>query len=90
MPITENNTSKNKLFRQLVSVGAVLKGSVEFVIYRCWRILPSVILDHTQKLKIMEVNGKSAQNGFNLGLGSDHVEPKSQVSLHYPEVFSLI
>ena len=35
MPITENNTSKNKLFPQLVSVVAVLNGYVEFVIYRC-------------------------------------------------------
>ena len=80
-------TSKNKLFSQLVSAVAVLKGYVEFVIYKCWRLfdvilrLTSVILDHMQKRKIMEVNGKSAWNGFNLGLGSDHVALKSQVSL---------
>ena len=34
----EDNTSKNKLFSQLVSAMAVLKRYLEFVIYRCWRI----------------------------------------------------
>ena len=43
--------------------------------------LTSVILDHMQKRKVMEVSGKSALNGFNLGLGSDQVALKSQVSL---------
>ena len=82
-----DTTSKNKLFSQLVSAVAVLKGYVEFVIYKCWRIfdvilrLTSVILDHMQKRKIMEVNEKSAWNGFNLGLGSDQVALKSQVSV---------
>ena len=57
-----DTTSKSKLFSQLVSAVAVLKGYVEFVIYKCWRIfyvilqLTSVILDHMQKRKIMEVN----------------------------------
>ena len=57
-----DTTSKNKLFSQLVSAVAVLKGCVEFVIYKCWRIfdvilrLTSVILDHMQKRKKMEVN----------------------------------
>ena len=70
-----------------VSAVAVLKGCVEFVIYKCWRIfdvilrLASVILGHMQKRKIMEVNGKSAWNGFNLGLGSNQVVLKCQVSL---------
>lgn len=32
-----------------------------------------VILDHTQKQKVMEVNEKSAWNGFNLGARSDQV-----------------
>ena len=41
----------------------------------------SVILDHMQKRKIMGVIGKSAENGFNLGLGSDQAALKSQVSL---------
>ena len=78
---------KANYFSQLVSAVAILKGYVEFVIYKCWRIfdvilrLTSVILDHMQKRKIMEVNGKSAWNGFNLGLGSDQVALKSQVSL---------
>ena len=40
-----------------------------------------VILDHTQKQKVMEVNEKSAWNGFNLGLGSDQVLLMSPVSL---------
>ena len=82
----EDTTSKNKLFSQLLSAVVVLKGYVEFEIYKCWMIfdvilrLTSVILDHMQKRKIMEVNGKSAWNGFNLGLGSDQVKLKSQVS----------
>ena len=82
-----DTTSKNKLFSQLVSAVAVLKGYVEFVIYKCWRILDvilrltSVILDHMQKRKTMEVNRKSAWNGFSLGLGSDQVALKSQVLL---------
>ena len=52
-------TSKNKLFSQLVSAVAILKGYAEFVIYKCWRIfdvilrLASVILDHMQKRKMM-------------------------------------
>ena len=78
---------KTNYFSQLVSAVAILKGYVEFVIYKCWRIfdvilrLTSVILDHMQKRKIMEVNGKPAWNGFNLGLVSDQVTLKSQVSL---------
>ena len=82
-----DTTSKNKLFSQLVSAVAVLKGYVEFVIYKCWRIfdvilrLKSVTLDHMQKRKIMEASGKFALNGFNLGLGSDQVALRSQVSL---------
>ena len=78
---------KKNYFSQLVSAVAILKGYVEFVIYKCWRIcdvilrLTSVILDHMQKRKITEVNGKSAWNGFNLGLGSDQVVLKSQLSL---------
>ena len=57
-----DTTSKSKVFSQLVSAVAVLKGYVEFVICRCWRIfdvilrLTSVILDNMQKRKIMEVN----------------------------------
>ena len=57
-----DTNSKSKLCSQSVSAVAVLKGYVEFVIYRCWRIfdvilrLTSVILDHMQKRKIMEVN----------------------------------
>ena len=75
------------LFFQLVLAVAILKGYVEFVIYKCWRIfdvilrLTSVILDHMQKRKTMEVNRKSAWNGFSLGLGSDQVALKSQVLL---------
>ena len=78
---------KTNYFSQLVSGVIVLKGYVEFVIYKCCRIfdvilrLTSVILDHIQKRKIMAVNGKSAWNGFNLGLGSDQVALKSQVLL---------
>ena len=66
---------------------AVLMGYVKFVIYKCWRIFDvilqpmSIILDHVQKQTIMEVNGKSTWNGFNLGLGSNQVALKSQVSL---------
>ena len=80
-------TIKNKLFFQLVSAVTVLKRYVKFVIYKCWRIfdvilwLTSVILDHIQKQKIMEVSRKSAWNWFNLGLGSGKVALKSQVSL---------
>ena len=76
---------KTNYFSQLVL--AVLKGYVEFVIYKCWRIfdvisrLTSVILDHVQIRKIMEVNRESAWNGFNLGLGSDQTTLKSQLSL---------
>ena len=50
-----DNTSKNKVFSQLVLVVAVLKGYVEFVIYKCRRIfdvilrLTSVILYHMLK-----------------------------------------
>ena len=57
---------KTNYFFELVLVVAVLKGCVEFVIYKCRRIfdvvlrLTSVILDHMQKRKIMEVNRKSA------------------------------
>ena len=57
---------KTNYFFELVLVVAVLKGYVEFVIYKCRRIfdvvlrLTSVILDHMQKPKIMEVNRKSA------------------------------
>ena len=57
---------KTNYFFELVLVVAVLKGYVEFVIYKCRRIfdvvlrLTSVILDHMQKRKIMEVNRKSA------------------------------
>ena len=60
------NTDKNNLFSQLVSAVAVLKGYVEFVIYKCCRIfdvilrLTLVILDHMQKGKIMGLNKKSA------------------------------
>ena len=79
--------SSNKLFSQLVSDMAVLKGYIEFVIYKCWRIfdiilwLTSAIFDHMQKRKLMQVKGKSAWKGFNIGLDSDHVTLKSQVSL---------
>ena len=82
-----DNTSKNKLSSQLVSAVVGLKGYAEFMIFKCWRLfdvilrLASAILDHMQKRKIMEVNGKSTWNGFNLGLGSDHVGLKFQVSL---------
>ena len=78
---------KTNYFSQLVSTVAVLKGYVKFVIYKCWRIfdvilwLTSVILDHMQNQKLMEVNRKSAWNWFNLGLGSGQVALKSQVSL---------
>ena len=74
-PLNGDNTSKNKLFSQLVLALAVLKGYIEFAIYKYWRIFDVIlqlalgILDHMQKQKIMEVNGKSAWNGFNLGLG---------------------
>ena len=80
---------KTNYFSQLVSTVAVLKGYVKFVIYKCWRIfdvilwLTSVILDHIQKQKIMEVSRKSAWNWFNLGLGSGKVALKSQVSLSW-------
>ena len=59
---------------------AIFKRYVEFVIYKYWRIF-DIILGHMQKLKIMEMNRKSAWNGFNLGLGSDQVAIKSQASL---------
>ena len=78
-----DNTGKNKLFSQLVPAVVVLKGYVEFLIYKCWKIfevilrLASVILDHMQKRKIMEMNGKSAWSGFNLGFDSDQVALKS-------------
>ena len=55
-----DTTSKNKVFSQLVSAVAVIKGYVDFVIYKCCKIfhvilqLTSVILDHMQKPKIME------------------------------------
>ena len=68
---------KAKLFSQLVLAVAALKRSVEFVILQ----LMSVVLDHMLKRKIMKVNGKSAWNGFNLGLSSYHVALKYQVSL---------
>ena len=48
-----------------LSLYIILQEYVEFVIYKCWRIfdvilrLTPVILDHMQKQKIMEVNGKS-------------------------------
>ena len=60
------NPDKNNRFSRLVSAVAVLKGCVEFVIYKCCRIfdvilrLTLVILDHMQKRKIMGVNKKSA------------------------------
>ena len=85
-----DKTSKSKLFSKLVPAVAVVKRYVEFLIYKCWRIfevisqLTSVILYHMQKRKLMELNGKSAWNGFgwfNLGFGSDQVALKSQVSL---------
>ena len=50
-----DTTSKNKVFSQLVSAVAVIKGYVDFVIYKCCKIfhvilqLTSVILDHMQK-----------------------------------------
>ena len=78
---------KTNYFSQLDSAVAVLKGYLKFVIYKCWRTfdvilrLTSAILDHIQKRKIMDVNGKSALNGFNLGLGSDQAALKSQVSI---------
>ena len=65
---------------------SILNGNVEFVIFKCWRIFDvilrrtSVILDHMQKRKIMEVNRKSTLNRFSLGLGWDQVALKSQVS----------
>ena len=52
-----DNASKNKLFSQLVSIGAVLKAYAKFVIYRWLRIfdvilrVTLVILDHMQKEK---------------------------------------
>ena len=61
-----DNTSKNKVFSQLVLGVSALKGYVKFVIYKCRRIfdvilrLTSVILYHMLKRKIMELNGKSA------------------------------
>ena len=53
------------------------------VLKEIWHLLrlTSIILDHMQKWRIMVVNGKYAQHGFNLDLGSDHVALKSQVSL---------
>ena len=33
-----DNTSKNKVFSKLILVVAILKGYVEFVIYKCGRI----------------------------------------------------
>ena len=56
-------------------------------ICKYWRIygailrLTSVILNHIEKRKIIEMNGKSSWNGFSLGLRSDQVALKSQVSL---------
>ena len=56
MGITDN-TSKKKLFSQLVLAVAILKGYVKFVIYKCWRIfdvisrLTSVILEHNAATK---------------------------------------
>ena len=38
-----DNTSKNKVFSQLVLVVAVLKGYVEFVIYKCRRIFDVIL-----------------------------------------------
>ena len=52
-----DNASKNKLFSQLVSIGAVLKAYAKFVIYRWLRLfyvilrVKLVILDHMQKEK---------------------------------------
>ena len=69
-------------YSQFVSAVAILKGYVKFVIYtNAEGYLTLVILDYMQKRQIMEVNGKSAWNGFNLGLGSDQVALKSQASL---------
>ena len=42
-----------------------------------------------QKRKIMEVNEKSARNGFNLGLGSDHARVSSLIIRKFPRCFSL-
>ena len=53
---------------------------VHVIIHVILRLM-SVILDHMQKQKVMEVNEKSAWNGFNLGIGSDQVVLMSQVSL---------
>ena len=72
-----DNTSKNKFFSQLVSAVAFLKGYVEFVICKCWGIFDVSYFRPYAERKIMEVNGKSAWNGFNLGLGSDQVALKS-------------
>ena len=75
---------KTNYFPELVSSMAVLKVYVELVIFKCWTViwrLTSIILYYMQKQKMMEVNGKSTWNGFNLGLGSDQVALKSQISL---------
>ena len=40
-----DNASKNKLFSQLVSIGAVLKGYAKFVIYRWLRIFDDFTSD---------------------------------------------
>ena len=87
-----DTTSKSKLFSQLVLAVAVLKGYVEFVIYKCWRIfdvilqLTSVILDHMEKRKIMEAN-EICMKRIQFVL----VQTKWRWSLkfHFPEVFSL-
>ena len=41
----------------------------------------TVILDCMQKQRVIAVNEKSVQYGFNLVLGSDHVVLKSEISL---------
>ena len=79
------NTSENKLFFQLVLGVVVLKGYVDIVIYKCWRIfdvilgLTSVMLYEMLKLKTMEANEKSASND----LGSVQVALRHQVLLSW-------
>ena len=81
----DENTSENKLFFQLVLGVAVLKGYVDIVIYKCWRIfdvilgLTSVMLYEMLKLKTMEASEKSASND----LGSVQVALRHQVLLSW-------
>ena len=60
---------------------AVLKGYAEFVIYKCGRIFGVSYFRPYAKTKSNGGERKSALNGFNLGLGSDQMVLKSQVSL---------